>query len=121
MINIKTGEIQINNTIINRNFNKIQFINSDIFLENNLSKKYDIEKDNFSIGIQKIGDNLFFVELFYEKSGIIKVLRLIYTVDGNPKKWEDWSYEEEMQKKKINDELLVKELGKPPYDYDWDL
>ncbi len=52
-------------------------------------------------------------------NGILKVATLVPRWPGSPTEWSEWNVDKELEYKEMNDRLLIRYLGPPPYQYEW--
>lgn len=118
MINKKNGVLIFENLIVEAH------MTTDDFLKKiNAEEIISCDKGNyinFYLKPQK-SDNYFFVlRMFFE--GVSKKLEfcqiVVQTQDTVPS-WQEWSMEKQLKIKSDNDVWLKKEIGCPPYNFEW--
>ncbi|MCA9952836.1 MAG: hypothetical protein KDE48_24470 [Anaerolineales bacterium] len=99
-------------------------LKEDVFLESSLSR--NAEKDIFNAGyhtyraIGALEDELECVMFVTFYHGVLNMIRLGPRWPGlTGLGWDNWSEENELAIKKLNDQWLESYLGSPPYQYKW--
>jgi len=59
------------------------------------------------------------ISLYFNPSEIIEIIIISLLPNNKETKWESWNLEGEMQTKHNNDEWLKKQIGDPPYEFEW--
>jgi hypothetical protein len=126
MINTSSGEITIGNTIVGPGHSKEDFLASNLYLDI-LWSKNEGKFYWYFLNPQKLGEYFFIVSLYFNEKGIIVMIGLGLTKDGSIPEWKDWSLENEMERKKLQDRWLLKLIGPPHkgnewyglYEYEW--
>lgn len=117
MIDIKRGNISLNGFILKRGLTKDVFIKSNL-MGDVLSQNASIYT-NYYLKPQFIGSERFTVVLYFNQSNLIEFINISLLSDGNIPSWDNWSENEELNRKVEHDKWLESKIGKPPYKYSW--
>jgi len=117
MINKNTGEIEISEVKVGPKFRKRNFIESSLYAQ--VIHEESITYSRYVLKPQKIDNEIFAVVLYFKQEEQLEFVSLSILPDQKMPSWENWSKEEQLQKKRANDKWLEKQLGPPPYKYGW--
>lgn len=120
MFNLNDGSLTIDKyqININRYFTYQDFSKSKLYeiakpiIINYPYRSYDINSPVLFLG------ELFSVRLFFNNEKLERLHICLYETD-NASSWENWSEEAEMTKLTVQDDLLTKNIGSPPYIFEW--
>lgn len=70
------------------------------------------EHHSYGVGTAQLRANAYF------RDGQLWMVVLTYSVPDE-RGWSNWSENQELERKRIHDQLLEKDLGRPPYAYAW--
>jgi hypothetical protein len=119
MIDIKNGGIILNrnNFLIKKGLNKNVFEKSNLIKEVLNHQTYGCT--SYFLKQQLIGNDSFILVLYFNQDGIIDFVNLSLTCNDSSTAWNNWSENEELNKKDKHDKWLLNNIGKPPYKYFW--
>ncbi len=119
MINIQNGCIEMANInfSIKKNLTEEEFIKSNLFCD--VLNKEDYGYTRYYIKPQIICNAKFVISLTFNPDGVLDMTSLGLQMNDSIPSWESWSENSEMQKKELSDKWLEKNIGKPPYTYQW--
>lgn len=119
MIDIGNGDIVFGNNIflIHSGLTKDEFLNSKFHAEVLNEQVHTFS--NYFLKPQWIGNHNFSVSLFFNPQNRIDFIQMSMVSDGNIPVWDDWSEDNEQNRKKAHDQWLEDNIGKPPYQYSW--
>jgi len=113
----KNGIVMISGEHINPGLSEQDFLRSF----HNADPHFEGKNDGYTRyrcgGMLEDGLNCAFMLIFY--NGILEWMICKPVWLAAPTTWHDWSETEERKIKALNDDLLKKYLGPPPYVYDW--
>ena len=119
MINTSNGNIHIKGKklVINSELTKDRFVQSDLFVD--VLKQDDYGYSRYYIKQQIICEQNFVITMLFGPDDVLFMVTLGLVEDGLYPTWENWSEEDQLQKKIMHDEWLEKNLGSEPYKYSW--
>ena len=117
MINRGNGEISIGHVTIGPNYTTEMFINSQLY-------DYLLREDHhvytsFYLKPQNIDSKLFSITLHFDQKNTLKIIMLSILPDGHLPTWDNWSKEDQLKIKSLNDKWLKTTIGRSPYNYSW--
>ena len=118
MIDIEKGKINIGNVVLHNDVKLEEFIS--------LYSK-DIEQEskggegflNYLIKPKKCKNKYAIVRVYFDQNHLLYMLQLAFTEKNEFPKWSEYSDKKLKNDKKANDKILLKLIGKPPYEYEW--
>lgn len=119
MINVKNGDITIDgrNVIFRSRMTEEEFKNTYLYNEVINSQEYGYS--NHYIKPQLYNDIYVIFGVYFNPNHIIDSIHLSVQNSADLPSWDNWSESEELEKKANHDEWLLRNIGKPPYQYNW--
>lgn len=118
MIDIKNGEIILNNSfLIKKGLNKDEFEKSNLI--NEVLNRETYGYTYYFLKPQLVGNDSFTLVLYFNQDGIIDFINFSLTSNDHSVTWNNWSENEELNKKDKHDKWLLNNIGTPPYKYWW--
>lgn len=114
---MKNGVITVSGEHIGPGLLEQDFLRSSLNAASHLEGANDGYTRYRGRGTLENGLSCFFTLIFYK--GVLRLMTWKPVWSGTPTSWRDWSENEELKIKELNDELLKKYLGPPPYKYGW--
>ena len=118
MIDLEKGIINIGNIVLHNNVKLEEFIS--------LYSK-DIEQEcrggegflNYLIKPIKCKNKYVIVRVYFDQNHLLYMLQLAFSEKCEFPKWSEYSDQKLLNDKRDNDKILLKLIGKPPYEYEW--
>ena len=120
MIDQNTGEITIESVPIRfgADFSRGEFLHSPLVKNASVFVKNE-PYCSYQIGTFRADDLSLIISLWFFGKKLESVELVHHTAEQFGSSWADWTEENELKRKAIHDAWLEKQLGKPPYIYDW--
>jgi hypothetical protein len=117
MIHEDTGEVDLAYRVrVGPAFTESEFLRSEL---SQISKaRTDPSRSEYKMDRQLISGRQFRVTLSFHR-GKLETIELFLVGAESKAFWNDWSDQEEVERKKDHDEWLESSLGAPPYNYAW--
>ncbi len=118
MIDVITGELTFDDTVIGSNFSRDDFIQSDLYNYVIRSESF-LSQYSYLLKSRKIGEYFFIINIRFDGNGRLDLINLSMTDSEEIPSWKSWSLDKENYLKIKHDEWLGEILGQPPYKYEW--
>ncbi len=118
-MNIKNGDLAIQDKsfTIGRGLIKTDFVQSKLYDEVINEKSYGFTF--YNLNSQLISNEWFDITLYFNNKDILNLVNISLSNEGDIASWNNWSENEQIKKKDMHDKWLKKNIGNPPYKYDW--
>jgi hypothetical protein len=117
MFQLTIGEIEIGDERISVGYTKDDLLASALYTQviRETTNAYSL----YVLSPQRIKNERFSVFLSFNPEGMLEFISLSILPEQTLPSWESWSKESEIKRKKLNDEWLKKQIGLPPFKYEW--